>query len=59
LKALIELLMEQRRYGEAEPLYRRNLAIIQQAFGVEDPDVALASEEYTTLLAWINEQKDQ
>ncbi|MBA2393511.1 MAG: tetratricopeptide repeat protein [Ktedonobacteraceae bacterium] len=59
LKALIELLMEQRRYEEAKPLYQRNLAIIQQTFGVEDPDVALASEEYTTLLALINEQKDQ
>ncbi len=31
---------DQGNYGEAEPLYRRSLAILEKALGPEHPDVA-------------------
>ena len=40
LNNLAELYRAQGRYGEAEPLYRRSLAIWEKALGPEHPDVA-------------------
>ncbi|MBI3373963.1 MAG: CHAT domain-containing protein [Betaproteobacteria bacterium] len=40
LHKLAGLYYAQRRYAEAEPLYRRSLAIREKALGLEHPDVA-------------------
>ncbi len=40
----------QGRYGEAEPLHQRSLAIWERALGPEHPDVALSLENYALLL---------
>ncbi len=40
----------QGRYGEAEPLYKRSLAIDEKALGPEHPDVATSLENYADLL---------
>ncbi len=40
----------QGRYGEAEPLHKRALAIRQKALGPKHPDVATALENYAALL---------
>ncbi len=38
------------RYDEAEPLYKRSLAIREKALGPEHPDVAASLENYAALL---------
>ncbi len=38
------------RYAEAEPLYKRALAIVEKALGPEHPDVATSLENYAALL---------
>ena len=38
------------RYAEAEPLYRRSLAILEKALGPKHPHVATALEGYANLL---------
>ncbi len=38
------------RYGEAEPLHQRSLAIYEKALGPEHPDVAQSMENYADLL---------
>ena len=40
----------QRRYAEAEPLYKRSLAIIEKALGPEHRYVAWSLENYAVLL---------
>ena len=40
----------QGRYTEAEPLYRRSLAIKEKALGPEHPNVAQGLENYAALL---------
>ena len=40
----------QGRYGEAEPLYKRALAIWEKALGPEHPDVAKSLANYAALL---------
>jgi tetratricopeptide (TPR) repeat protein len=40
----------QGNYAEAEPLYRRSLAILERALGPEHPDVAQSLENYAALL---------
>ncbi len=40
----------QGRYTEAEPLYKRALAIREESMGPEHPDVATSLENYVTLL---------
>ena len=40
LNGLANVLRDQRRFAEAEPLYRRALAIREQAFGPKDSNVA-------------------
>ena len=43
-------LYAQGRYAEAEPLYKRSLAIWEGALGPEHPNVATALENYSVLL---------
>ena len=38
------------QYAEAEPLFRRSLAIREKALGPEHPDVATSLENYAKLL---------
>ena len=38
------------RYPEAEPLYKRSLAILLKALGPEHPNVATSLENYAVLL---------
>ena len=40
----------QGRYAEAEPLYKRSLAIKEKALGPEHPNVAQGLENYAALL---------
>ncbi|MCP5118971.1 MAG: tetratricopeptide repeat protein [bacterium] len=40
----------QSRYEEAEPLYRRSLAICENALGPEHPNVATSLKNYVALL---------
>ncbi len=40
----------QGRYAEAEPLYKRALAILEKALGPDHPDVATTLENYAALL---------
>ena len=43
-------LYERARYEEAEPLYRRALAIFEKALGPEHPDVVTVKENYAFML---------
>ena len=43
LNNLAELYRNQGKYAEAEPLYKRSLAIREKALGPDHPDVAPAS----------------
>ncbi len=50
LNNLAALYQAQGRYGDAEPLYKRSLAIREKALGAEHPDVAQSLENYAALL---------
>ncbi len=50
LNNLAELYRAQGRYTDAEPLYKRSLAIWEMALGPEHPDVATSLENYAALL---------
>ena len=45
LNNLAELYQAQGKYGDAEPLYKRSLAIIEKALGPEHPQVTASSEK--------------
>ena len=50
LNDLAELYSAQGRYAEAEPLYKRSLAIVENALGPEHPKADQALEYYAVLL---------
>ena len=50
LNNLADLYRVQGKYGEAEPLYKRSLAITEKALGPDHPDVATSLENYALLL---------
>ena len=50
LNNLAALYDAQGKYGEAEPLYQRALAIWEKALGPEHPNVATCLENYAALL---------
>ncbi len=50
LNNLALLYEAQGKYTEAEPLYKRSLAIWENALGPEHPDVATSLENYAALL---------
>ena len=50
LNGLAELYQAQGKYAEAEPLFKRSLAIRGKALGPEHPDVAMSLENYASLL---------
>ena len=50
LPYLAELYRAQDKHAEAEPLYKRALAIREKALGPEHPDVAQSLESYAALL---------
>ncbi len=50
LNSLATVYQAQGRYAEAEPLYKRSLAIWEKALGPEHPHVATALESYAALL---------
>ncbi len=50
LNNLASLHQAQGNYAEAEPLYRRSLAIREKALGPEHPDVAQSLDNYAALL---------
>ena len=51
LNNLAGLYRAQGRYEEAEPLYRRALAIAEKALGPEHPNVVRIKENYAPLLS--------
>ncbi len=51
LNNLAMLYQAQGRYAEAEPLYKRSLAIGEKALGPEHPNVAGSLENYSVLLS--------
>jgi hypothetical protein len=48
----------QRRYAEAEPRYKRVLAIREKVLGLEHPDVAVVLENYAALLQATNRNEE-
>lgn len=54
LSNLAALYEEQRQYAQAEPLYQRALAILEQALGPEHPQVVVSIRHYATLLRQTN-----
>ncbi len=50
LNNLAELYRAQGRYAEAEPLFKRALAIVEKSLGPEHPHVAKALQNYAALL---------
>ena len=50
LNDLGEVYRLQGKYAEAEPLYKRSLAIYEKALGPEHPNVATSLENYAALL---------
>ncbi len=50
LNNLALLYYNQGKYADAEPLYKRALAIVEKALGPEHPDVAKSLENYAALL---------
>ncbi len=50
LNNLALLYKAQGHYAEAEPLYKRSLAILDKALGPEHPNVAASLENYAALL---------
>ncbi len=46
------------KYGRAEPLYQRALAIKEKTLGPEDPEVALILGNYATLLRVLNRRAE-
>ena len=45
-------------YAQAEPLYKRSLAIAEKALGPEHPDVATVLKNYTELLRKTGREAD-
>ena len=43
-------MVKQGRYAEAEPLFKRALAIFEKVLGPEHPSVAISLENYAVLL---------
>jgi len=58
LNNLAEVYRAQGRYGEAEPLDKRALAIWEKALGPEHPDVATSLENYAALLRKTNREAE-
>ena len=56
LNSLAFLYHDQRKYAEAEPLYRRALAIIEKAVGPDHPKVTATLESYAALLRKTNRE---
>ena len=54
LNNLALLYRAQGKYTEAEPLFRRALAVWEKALGPEHPNVAMALENYAALLRKTN-----
>ncbi len=48
----------QGKYAEAEPLYKRSLAIREKALGPQHPDVAQSLENYAALLRNMNREDE-
>jgi len=58
LNNLAELYREQGKYSEAEPLYRRALAILEKTLGPEHPKVATVLENLAILLRKSDQEKE-
>ena len=54
LNGLAFLYSAQGKYAEAEPLFKRSLAILEKALGPEHPNVATSLENWAKLLRQIN-----
>ena len=56
---LASLLVAQGKYGEAEPLYKRALAIVEKTLGAEHPNVAaIILSNYAELLRIMNREAE-
>jgi hypothetical protein len=54
LNNLAELYRATNRLGEAEPLYKRALAIFEQSFGPEHPNTKIVAENLATCRAQLD-----
>ena len=55
---LASLHVSQGKYAEAEPLYKRALAIVEKTLGVEHPNVAVILSSYAALLRKMNREAE-
>ncbi len=58
LNNLALLYHDQGKYAEAEPLYKRSLAILEKALGPEHPNVATGLGNYIALLRKTNREAE-
>ena len=58
LNNLAELYKAQGRNSDAEPYYKRSLAIGEKALGAEHPDVATIQEKYAEILRKMNRKAE-
>jgi len=56
LNNLARLYHQQGKYNEAEPLYKRSLAIVEKALGPAHPHLATSLENYAMLLRKTNRE---
>jgi tetratricopeptide (TPR) repeat protein len=56
LNNLAALYHQQGKYDEAEPLYKRSLAIVEKSLGPEHPHMATSLENYAMLLRKTNRE---
>jgi hypothetical protein len=56
LSNLAGLLTETNRHAEAEPLYRRALAIFEKSFGPDHPNVGIVRDNLASLMKDTNRQ---
>ena len=58
LNNLAELYRVQGNYAQAEPLYKRSLAIFEKALGSDHPNVATTLENYAELVRTMNRETE-
>ncbi len=58
LDNLAALYHDQGKYAQAEPLYKRAIAIDEKALGPEHPNVAMSLENYAALLRKTNREAE-
>jgi tetratricopeptide (TPR) repeat protein len=58
LSNLGRLYRDQKRFADAEPLYKRALAIREKVYGADDPSVAAVLRNYAIVERGLNKQAE-